>query len=148
GGAPTQTTERTTDVLIEAAHFDPVTIRRASQQVDLGNERRGTDSSYRFERGTDPNAMLEGAMRRAVRLVSEVAGGTLVGPIVDQYPRPRSPRVFRLTPARTSSYLGTAIDGPTIRDCLSRLSMVCNGPDEALDVQVPTWRADANDPVV
>ncbi len=71
GGTFAETAEATTEVLVEAAHFDPVLIRQTVQQVDLGMESRGTAASYRFERGTDPNLMLEGALGRAVQLIAE-----------------------------------------------------------------------------
>jgi phenylalanyl-tRNA synthetase beta chain len=145
GGRATETNEDTVDVLLEAAYFDPVNIRSTVRKVDIGLESRGTDSSYRFERGTDPNTMLEGGLKRASSLIVELAGGRLVGPAVDHYPAKRKPRAFRLTPERVSSYLGTEIDAATIRDSLQRLQMECS---EDLNVAVPTWRADANDPVV
>jgi len=149
GGRSTQTAEETTHVLVEAAHFDPVMIRRTVQQVDLGIEGRGTSSSYRFERGTDPNLMLEGALGRALQLIAEIAHGTTVGPKVDQYLRPRGRSVFRVSTKRTSSYLGMPVEVGTVRDCLSRLSMECTGKNEQeVEVSVPTWRADVNDPVV
>ncbi len=148
GGSSTQTTDETTQVLVEAAHFDPVMIRRTVQQVDLGIEGRGTSSSYRFERGTDPNLMLEGALGRALYLIAEIAHGTPVGQAVDQNPRPRERRVFRLSTGRTSSYLGMPVTVGTVRDCLTRLSMECTGDEHEVQVSVPTWRADVNDPVV
>ncbi len=95
GGRFAETAEATTEVLIEAAHFDPVLIRQTVQQVDLGMESRGTAASYRFERGTDPNLMLEGALGRAVQLIAELAEGTPEGPLLDQYPRPRECRHFQ-----------------------------------------------------
>ncbi len=143
-----ETADATTEVLVEAAHFDSVLIRQTVQQVDLGMESRGTAASYRFERGTDPNLMLEGALGRAVQLIAELAGGTPEGPLLDRYPRPRERRVFRLGPARSSAYLGMPVDAATIRDSLTRLSMECTGADQELEVKVPTWRADVNDPVV
>ena len=92
GGRFAETAEATTEVLVEAAHFDPVLIRQTVQQVDLGMESRGTAASYRFERGTDPNLMLEGALGRAVQLIAEVADGTPQGPLLDQLsPASRSP---------------------------------------------------------
>jgi phenylalanyl-tRNA synthetase beta chain len=148
GGRIAETADTTTEVLVEAAHFDPVLIRQTVQQVDLGMESRGTAASYRFERGTDPNLMLEGALGRAVQLIAEVAGGTPRGPLLDRYPQPRERRVFRVSSARTSSYLGMPVDGATINDSLTRLSMECSGNDRELEVKVPTWRADVNDPVV
>ena len=148
GGRFAETADATTEVLLEAAHFDPVLIRQTVQQVDLGMESRGTAASYRFERGTDPNMMLEGALRRAVQLIAELAQGTPEGPLSDCYPRPRDRRVFRLGPARTSAYLGMPVDAATIKDSLTRLSMECTGDDQELEVKVPTWRADVNDAVV
>ena len=53
-----------------------------------------------------------------------------------------------MSPARTSSYLGMPVEAATISDCLTRLSMECSGDDQELQVTVPTWRADVNDPVV
>ena len=148
GGRFAETADTTTEVLVEAAHFDPVLIRQTVQQVDLGMESRGTAASYRFERGTDPNLMLEGALRRAIQLIVEVAGGTSQGPVLDQYPRRQQRRVFRVSAARTSAYLGTPVETATINDSLTRLSMECSGNDRELEVKVPTWRTDVNDPVV
>jgi phenylalanyl-tRNA synthetase beta chain len=148
GGKATETKIGTTDVLLEAAHFHSVVIRKAAQRIDLGTDRKGTEASYRFERGTDPNEMLQGAVDRAIRLISEVAGGVLCGKPVNRYPRPRGPRSFALSPGRTSSYLGLQVDSPLISDCLRRLGMECFEDGEMLRVGVPTWRVDVNDPVV
>ena len=148
GGRFAETADTTTEVLVEAAHFDPVLIRQTVQQVDLGMESRGTAASYRFERGTDPNLMLEGALGRAVQLIAEVAGGKPQAAVIDQYSRPRQRRVFRVSPERTSSYLGMPVEAATIKDSLTRLSMECSGDEGDLEVKVPTWRSDVNDPVV
>jgi phenylalanyl-tRNA synthetase beta chain len=149
GGKATQTTAATKNVFIEVAHFDPVNIRKTAKEVDLGIDRRGTDSSYRFERGTDPNLMLEGALARAMQLVVELAGGTATDAISDVYPSPRTPKVFKLSEEKTASYLGMPVDLPTISDCLSRLAMKCEATSKTeLAALVPTWRVDVNDPVV
>jgi phenylalanyl-tRNA synthetase beta chain len=148
GGRSTQTADQTTEVLIEAAHFDPVSIRRTVREVDLRIDARGTSSSYRFERGTDPSVMIERALGRAVQLIADVAGGKPHGPFVDQYPRPRERKVFRVSAERASSCLGMPVEVATIRECLTRLSMECAGDDHELQVRVPTWRVDVNDPVV
>jgi phenylalanyl-tRNA synthetase beta chain len=145
GGASTQTTERATEILVEAACFDSVNIRHTVKQVDLGMEARGTASSYRFERGTDPDVMIEGALGRALQLIVETAGGSVTGPIVDQYLKRKQPKSFRLTPERVSSYLGVPVDAATIRDSLTRLQMEVS-PD--LTVRVPSWRVHIDDPVV
>jgi phenylalanyl-tRNA synthetase beta chain len=148
GGATTRITDTTANVMLEAAHFDPVNIRRTVKQVHLGVEGRGTDSSYRYERGTDPNSMLELAAGRALKLIVDVAGGKIVGPMNDVHPTKRTGASVRLKPARASSYLGVPIDAALIRDRLGRLGMECAGGSDELTVSVPTWRVDVNDPVV
>jgi phenylalanyl-tRNA synthetase beta chain len=139
GGAATQTRGETTDVLLEAACFDPVTIRHTSRQLGVR-----TDSSYRFERGTDPNRMLIGAATRAAELIVELTGGQLDGDCTEQYPSPKSPRQFQVTTQQFSGLLGMPVDAAMIRDNLVKLEMEC---DDKLNVAVPTWRYDATDPV-
>jgi phenylalanyl-tRNA synthetase beta chain len=139
GGQAERNSLRHDEILLEAAHFDPPTVRRTAKRIEVS-----TESSYRFERGCDPNRMLEGAMARAAQLLVELAGGKLVG-FVDAYPKKREPRVFKLSAERTSKYLGNAIDDQTIRTSLTKLEMKVE-PD--LAVTVPTWRMDAVDPAV
>ncbi|GAB4138495.1 MAG: phenylalanine--tRNA ligase subunit beta [Planctomycetaceae bacterium] len=140
GGSETQTTIGTTDVLIEAACFDSVTIRRTAKQLGVTS-----DSSYRFERGTDPNRMLEGAITRATSLVQELAGGTSDGACTETHLQPRKPRVIPLSTEQFQRHLGMEVEASTIRSSLEKLEMTCT---EDLEVTVPTWRVDVNDPVV
>ena len=145
GDLPSQTSMDTQDVLLEAAYFDPVGIHTTVRETDVGTEAGGTESSYRFERGTDPNTMLTAAANRACNLLTELGGGHAVGPRVEAYPNVREPVAWQLSTDRFSSYLGMPVTAETIRDKLNRLGMDCN---EGLQVSVPTWRADVNDPVV
>src|SRR5690606_4888023 len=94
GGADSEVTETTTDVLIESAYFDPVSIRKAAKALGLQ-----TDASYRFERGVDPTAQLRAAARAAA-LLAEVAGGTVEAPAVDANPVPYVPRTLTVRPGR------------------------------------------------
>jgi len=149
GGLETGTTEETVDVLLEAAYFEPISIRRNVRRLtvdpdDPNRRLRPTDSSRRFERGTDPNFMLEGAFRRACSLIVELAGGEIAEPPVDIYPQPIAPRTIELTAERASSFLGTEVDASTIKEGLERLDMKV----EDGKVEVPTWRVDATHPVV
>ncbi|MFQ5733229.1 MAG: phenylalanine--tRNA ligase subunit beta [Planctomycetaceae bacterium] len=139
GGSVTQTGDSTRDVLLEAACFGAVNIRSTSRQLGVRS-----DSSYRFERGTDPDRMLIGAATRAAELIVELAAGRLDGNCTQQYPAPQPPRKFALSPERFSRYLGMPIDAKTIRENLEKLDVSC---DDALNVSVPTWRMDATDPV-
>jgi phenylalanyl-tRNA synthetase beta chain len=148
GGTVTRITDATTNVMLEAAHFDSVNIRRTVKQLPLGVEGRGTDSSYRYERGTDPNAMLHLAAGRALKLLVDVAGGEIVGPMNDVHPTKRDGATIRLKPARATSYLSVPIDAALITDRLGRLGMECEGGPDELMVRVPTWRVDVNDAVV
>jgi phenylalanyl-tRNA synthetase beta chain len=145
GGKDTGVTSETVDVLLEAAYFDPVEIRRSSKGLGLT-----TDASYRFERGMDPNSTLMGALDRAASLIAEVAGGSVAKGVMDVYPTRIEPRRFRLTSARVSSYLGTSVSGETVRNSLQKLGMKCTDGLETdeLEVEVPTYRVDVNDPVV
>jgi phenylalanyl-tRNA synthetase beta chain len=145
GGGDAETNEATVDVLLEAAYFDPVNIRKTVRSIDLGLEAGGTESSYRFERGTDPNTMLVGALHRASSLIAELSGGHVAGPPSDVYPQKRERRSFSLTTDMASGCLGTLISKDTIRESLRRLEMECS---DDLVVKVPTWRVDVNDPVV
>lgn len=145
GGKETETTEQTVDVLVEAAHFEPTNIRSTVKKVDLGHETNGTASSHRFERGTDPNSMLEGALGRACSLILELGGGRMKGSQTNRYPTHRAPRSFRLTPQAVRRCLGTDVDAKTIRKCLQQLEMTCS---EDLEISVPTWRVDVDNEVV
>jgi phenylalanyl-tRNA synthetase beta chain len=140
GGKLSETRDNSTEILMEAAHFDPPTVRKTAKRVDAS-----TESSYRFERGCDPNRMLEGAMHRACSLLSELCGGKPVGGAVDAYPKRKEPRVFKLSPQRVSGYLGHEVDANTIKASLVKLDMQVN---DDLTITVPTWRMDAVDPVV
>jgi phenylalanyl-tRNA synthetase beta chain len=140
GGKDTGVTSETIDVLLEAAYFDPVEVRRSSKGLGIS-----TDASYRFERGMDPNSTLMGALDRAASLIAEVTGGKVAKGIIDVYPNRIEPRRFRLTSARVSSYLGTSVSDETVRKSLQKLGMKCS---DELDVEVPTYRVDVNDPVV
>jgi len=139
GGRDTQTTAETTDVLLEAACFDAVNIRNTSKRLDVRS-----DSSYRFERGTDPNRMLTGAATRATELIVQFAGGELDGACTEQYPIRREPRSFTLSTEQFSRYLGMPVDARIIRTNLQKLQMQCT---EDLHIEVPTWRTDCTDPV-
>lgn len=140
GGKDTETTEQSTDVLMEAAYFDPVMIRKTVKQLGIG-----TDSSYRFERGTDPNKMLLGALFRACDMIADLAGGKLHPTSTDIYSEEKQPATVQLSSNHVGSYFGEPVDEKTIQKCLVDLEMECS---DDLKVTVPTWRVDVNDPVV
>ncbi len=99
GGRNSEIHASTVDVLIESACFKPQNIRATSKKLDLR-----TDASYRFERGCDIG-ICDWASRRAAQLISEVAGGTILGHHVDAYPHPAAQREVTLRPGRTNALL-------------------------------------------
>jgi phenylalanyl-tRNA synthetase beta chain len=141
GGRETQINGETVDVLLEAANFNPVQIKKSLKELGIGS----TDASYRFERGMDPNETVEKALDRAASLIAEIAGGEVLRAPVDEYVNRAEPNKFQLSAGRVNSYLGTDLSSSTIKDCLERLGMKCS--DELL-VEVPTRRVDANNHVV
>jgi phenylalanyl-tRNA synthetase beta chain len=108
GGADSEVTEATTDVLIESAYFDPVTIRRTARALGLQ-----TDSSYRFERGVDPEGQ-PWAAARAARLIMELAGGEIEGGLVDEHPSPIERREIVLRMRRVCDLLGADIESEEV----------------------------------
>ncbi|MBC7785682.1 MAG: phenylalanine--tRNA ligase subunit beta [Burkholderiales bacterium] len=145
GGKTAETSDDTKDLLLEVAYFDPVHIRGNVKAVRKIDGAGGTDASYRFERGVDPNAMLDWARKRAYGLVASLASGTLAGEPVDVYPKTIEPRVFNLSADRVSRMIGMPVDANTIRTSLTRLGHLVS---DDLKVTVPTYRVDVNDPVV
>lgn len=136
GGLETEVTDGTTRVLLEAASFHPLTIRRTARRLGLHSE-----ASHRFERGVDPE-LTAIASARAARLLCTVAGGKVIGEAVDAYPRPRKAVSIAVRMPRVRALTGVALDPGTCRDALTRLGCRVGGPDEVLEVTPPTARAD------
>ncbi|NLO04224.1 MAG: phenylalanine--tRNA ligase subunit beta [candidate division WS1 bacterium] len=129
GGVESEMRERTTDVLIESAHFNPSMIRRTAQRHTMS-----TEASYRFERHVDPNLTLP-ALARAARLIEQIAGGQIVGNAIDVHKEQFAREPIVLRPARTNHVLGTALDTDTQVDLLGRLGfeVLC----EQVEMQTP-----------
>lgn len=138
GGQNTEISESTNMVLIESAHFDPVNTRRTSRKVNLRS-----DSSIRFEKGTDIQGVIF-AVNRAAQLMQDLAGGEVVNGICDAYPQPRRLHTIKLRPDRVNQILGTDLSTAEIKGYLDRLSLPVQmtADKEALEVQVPTYRPD------
>ncbi len=138
GGLNSEIYADTSDVLIESACFDPVCIRRTTKKIGLRSE-----SSYRFERGVDPEGVLR-ALDRAAQLMAEAGGGRIARGRIDVYPTPfRSPELT-LRVGRTNRFLGTSLSGREMARALESLEMQVeemNG-GETLKVIPPTFRPD------
>ena len=88
GGFDTMITEKTKNILIESAWFEPAGIRRTARRHGMH-----TDASHRFERGTDIDNVIFAA-DRAASLMAEFAGGEVLSGIIDEYPEKKSPKIF------------------------------------------------------
>jgi phenylalanyl-tRNA synthetase beta chain len=136
GGEDSEVDARTRDIFLEVAHFDPAAVRRTRRKLGLS-----TDSSYRFERGTDP-ILPPVALARAVRMLEALTGGRLDGPAADLRAREFDGDVVELRPARVSLVLGAEIPAPEIERLLTSIGFGVTGSGDTLSVRVPTWRPD------
>ena len=137
GGAESEVSDSTTDLLIESAAFEPLLIRRAARKLKLQSP-----SSYRFERRPDP-AGLDWASRRCCELILEIAGGTLCEGVVDSAadPAPRESIEFRLS--QIERILGIDISTQETERILTALGcQVATVNPSSLRVTPPSWRAD------
>ncbi|MDP7579482.1 MAG: phenylalanine--tRNA ligase subunit beta [SAR202 cluster bacterium] len=139
GGIETEVRKETTDVLLEAANFDPINTRRTAASLRLK-----TEASYRFERGIRPDLVTR-ALRRATQLILEVAGGKVAKGIIDQYPCRQDPIILGITSSRIKQVIGTAFDRNEVLTVLNSLGfdqVVDESSEDSLAVRVPYWRSD------
>jgi phenylalanyl-tRNA synthetase beta chain len=137
GGLDTEIGPTTADVLIEAAQFDPVSVRRTARALGLHSP-----SSYRFERGLDTERT-EWASRRCAELILETAGGTLHPGVIDTNPAPAARPAITLRLDQIPRVLGIAIDGETADRILRALGLERPGTTAgALTYRPPSWRRD------
>src|SRR5262249_10863926 len=136
GGAETEISASTKNVLLESANFDPLSIRKSSRALGLSSE-----ASYRFERGADVE-MARYACDRAAALIQAVAGGTVYREVIDVYPRPRKPVAVNLRRHRIEAFLGASVPDATVEQIFSRLGFKVNNTHEGWNVEVPTHRID------
>ncbi|MEX2112805.1 MAG: phenylalanine--tRNA ligase subunit beta, partial [Pirellulales bacterium] len=137
GGADTEVSAATSELLIESAAFDPMSIRNTARALNLHS-----DSSYRFERGLDPEGV-DWASRRACELILELAGGELAAGVLDagEKPQPRAPITLRF--AQLKRVLGIDVPPVEAREILAALGNQEQQADEAkVTVVPPSWRRD------
>jgi len=137
GGANSEISENTKDVIIESAYFNPKSIRRTSKKLGLS-----TESSYRFERGVDyKNTLI--AANRAAQLIAELAGGEIVGGYIDENPVKFEDVEVELRVSRTNKILGIELSREIISDILQRLGIqVQKSNGDVLICTIPSFRPD------
>ncbi len=137
GGAETEVTPRTTDVLIEAAEFDPLSIRTTTRKLGLHS-----DSSYRFERGLNPEGVAW-ASRRACELILELGGGELAQGVIDVGQKPRPREAITLRYAQIQRILGIHVRDNVTRQILTALgNRELRAEVDLVEVVPPFWRRD------
>src|SRR6202521_2925549 len=146
GGAETEISFSTKNVLIECAWFDPISIRRAARSLKLH-----TEASTRFGRGADPE-MAEVASRRSAELILQLAGGELLSGVVDVYPGKRAARKIRVTRAEILRVMGADVPDKQIEASLGALGFAPVRIDQnrgaegsllaAWECTQPSWRAE------
>ena len=144
GGLDSGVTEATTSVFLESACFNPTSVRKTARRHGLS-----TDSSFRFERGVDPDTCRL-YLEIAANMIREIAGGKILGDVVDIYPTPAEPAKVELSYGTVTRLLGQEIPSATIDSILQSLEIGITGRSDAdggtLTLAVPTYRVDVTRP--
>jgi phenylalanyl-tRNA synthetase beta chain len=137
GGEESEISDATTDVLIESAYFNPASVRRTAKLLGLH-----TEASHRFERGTNPEGVLN-ALNRCVSLICELAGGVATEDALDLYPNPAKTRSANLRPERIEAITSLRVDEAETKRILTALGFNLRVEHEAaLTFDIPAWRHD------
>lgn len=137
GGKNSGVIETTTNIFLESAYFNPVSVRKTAKRHGLS-----TDSSFRFERGIDP-AITEYALKRAALLIQEVAGGEITSDIIDIYPKKIEDFPVFLNFAKTAKLIGQELPKEVIKKILASLDIKVNSvTDAGLGLTIPAYRVD------
>ncbi len=135
GGDKSGVTEKTRNIFLESAHFDPATIRKTAKYHGLY-----TDASFRFERGADINMTLY-ALKRAALLIEELAGGKISSEVVDVYPAPVKGYLVDVKYSNINKLIGQDIKKEVVDGILFDLDiLITSQKGDAFTVLVPTYR--------
>ena len=141
GGLDSGTTEATKDVFLESAYFHPTWVRKTARRHGLS-----TDSSFRFERGIDPNGCIY-ALKEAALLVKELAGGEIASEIKDNYPNPIADFAVELPFEYVNGLIGKEIPKETVKSIVRSLEMkIVEETESGLSLLVPPYRVDVQRP--
>ena len=137
GGEESGVTENTTDVFLESAYFNPVSIRKSSKRHGLK-----TDASFRYERGADP-LVVDYAAKRAALLIQELAGGVIVGRMQEFYPEKIEKKVVDLDYDRIEAFVGKKLGHDVIEGILEGLAYeFVDKTETGARVAVPSYMVD------
>ena len=137
GGQDSGITEQTTNVFLESAYFDPVSIRKTARRHQLS-----TDASFRYERGCDPNNTLY-VLKRCAMLIQEVAGGEIAMEVTDQGETCFAPFPVELNIPRANALIGKELSESLIEKILNALEMnIVSKEGNTWQIGVPRYRVD------
>jgi len=137
GGIGSGVTEQTTNIFLESAYFNAVSVRKTSKRHGLK-----TDASFRFERGTDPEITIL-ALQRAALLIKEVAGGEISSSVSDIYPVKATPFEVAVKYQNIVDLIGKDIPTSEIKEIITALGIsVAKETTEGLDLLVPAYKVD------
>lgn len=137
GGADSEVTDKTKNIFLESAWFNPISIRKTARALNMK-----TEASLRFEHGIDPNGTVFAA-NRAAHLIEKLHAGKVARGILDLNPRPEQPTTIRTSAERINRWLGTDLSVSQIEDYLKRLNFQVTGSGSGrLTVTAPSYRRD------
>ncbi len=137
GGLHSGVTDKTTNIFLESAYFNPVAIRKTAKRHGFN-----TDASFRFERGADPNITIY-ALKRAALLIEEIAGGTVMADVIDIYPKKIEDTQLRFNYEKAFKLMGQELNTETISNILLSLDIKINSHTKAgLGLTIPAYRVD------
>ena len=137
GGIKSGVSASTKNIFLESAYFNPVAIRKTSKRHGLK-----TDASFRFERGCDPHITIW-ALKRAIMLIKEIAGGKISSAIVDVYPKSIDNTQIEVSYHNINRLIGKNIEKQTVKKILPLLDIkIMNEKDETLTLEIPSYRVD------
>jgi phenylalanyl-tRNA synthetase beta chain len=137
GGLATEISDSTTAVLLEDAHFDPVSIRTTGRRLGIGSE-----ASFRFERHVDIE-MIDWASQRCAQLITDVAGGVVVKGVVDAYPAKWEQQTVGMRFSRLNKLLGIEVKRGRVLEIFEALAFEPQlKKDDLVVCSVPSWRHD------
>jgi phenylalanyl-tRNA synthetase beta chain len=142
GGAESEVGEGTKNILLEAAAWNFINIRRTANQHNLASE-----ASYRFSRGVHPNVALEG-LKRCLYWMSQWSGGQIAPGIIDNYPLPPKAPVVEITAKDIKRALGVEIPLEKAKELLERLEFTCQITNHQLQVTPPPFRMDIGEGII
>ncbi len=141
GGIDSGVSEKTTNIFLECAYFNPVFIRKTAKRHGLS-----TDSSFRFERGVDANDTVN-TLKRAAMLIKEVANGQISSDIIDVAARIFEPCKINLEYKEVDRLIGKKIGQEKIKLIVKSLEInILEETNEALLLEIPTYRVDVTRP--